>query len=208
MYKEFNNYLIYEDGRVFSLKSNKFLKGDIVAGYIQYTLYINGKGVRYKAHRLVAMMFLEMIEGKNVVNHIDGNKLNNHYTNLEWCDQYHNNKHARDTGLNNVSKSNSDRWKDEEFRKRTSKKMSESTKGLRVGRKNPSFRYAIMLGETEITRQELQQIIKRSMSNIDVLLRKSASGEIVPILEEHNIKVYDTKKSQQTIERVLYNDAV
>lgn len=208
MTKDYCGYLVYEDGRVFSTKSNKFLKGDNVGGYIQYTLCIEGKTVRLKAHRLVAMLFLERIEGKNVVNHIDGNKLNNHYSNLEWCDHYHNNKHARDMGLNNVSESNSKRWQDEDFRNKTSKKLSESMKGLRAGRKNPSFKYLILHNNKEISRQELQQIINRSMSNIDVLLRKSASGECVPILEENDIKVYDTKKSQLTIERVLHNEAV
>lgn len=66
---------------------------------------------RYRVHRLVALLFLDVPENYEelVVNHKDGNKLNNSYTNLEWCTYDYNNYHARVTGLNNVSKSNSDR---------------------------------------------------------------------------------------------------
>lgn len=195
MTKEYHGYLVHEDGKVFSTKTNKFLKGDNVRGYIQYTLHIDGKAIRIKAHRLVAMLFLNKVEGKDIVNHIDGNKLNNHYSNLEWCDHYHNNKHARENNLNNISESNALRWQDEDFRERTSRSISESKKGLQVGSKNPKFRYLILHNGEEITRQQVQQMINRSLSNIDVLLRRSANGEYVPLLEENNIEVYDTKKS-------------
>ena len=35
----------------------------------------------------------------DIVNHIDGNKMNNHYTNLEWCNISMNTQHAYDNGL-------------------------------------------------------------------------------------------------------------
>ena len=83
-YKQFFNYLIYENGDVYSNYTNKFLKRDITQfGYTQYTLSIaNGKRIRVKAHRLVGLLFLPIEPGKEnelVINHKDGNKLNNHY---------------------------------------------------------------------------------------------------------------------------------
>jgi len=48
---------------------------------------------------LVAFAYLDRIEGKDIVNHIDGNKLNNDYRNLEWCTYSENIKHAFRTGL-------------------------------------------------------------------------------------------------------------
>ena len=48
---------------------------------------------------LVGIYFVENNNGFNVLNHIDGNKLNNRYDNLEWCDQVHNMKEASRMGL-------------------------------------------------------------------------------------------------------------
>ena len=57
---------------------------------------------REVVHRLVAKAFVNNNNSDvfRVVNHIDGVKSNNVYTNLEWCDYSRNNQHAFDIGLN------------------------------------------------------------------------------------------------------------
>lgn len=58
---------------------------------------ILGKG--YLVHRLVGFEFIQNTESKPFINHIDGNKLNNHVSNLEWCTNMENMAHAKLTGL-------------------------------------------------------------------------------------------------------------
>lgn len=62
-------------------------------------LYINGNRKGHRVHRLVAEAFIEKIDGKDLVNHLDGNRLNNHVSNLEWCDQKRNMQHMYEYGL-------------------------------------------------------------------------------------------------------------
>lgn len=50
-------------------------------------------------HRLVILSFKENPSKKQTVNHIDGNKLNNHIENLEWATWSENSKHSFDIGL-------------------------------------------------------------------------------------------------------------
>lgn len=51
-------------------------------------------------HRLVAEIFVDGKTPYSIVNHLDGNKLNNKASNLEWCSSQRNNIHAYLLGLN------------------------------------------------------------------------------------------------------------
>ena len=57
------------------------------------------KSILVGIHRLVAYTFCTKLEGCDVVNHLDGNKRNNKYTNLEWTTPLGNTRHALRTGL-------------------------------------------------------------------------------------------------------------
>jgi len=66
-------------------------------GYLRVTLYPSGK--TYHVHRLVSEVFIEKPSDKDYVNHKDGNKMNNHVENLEWCTPKENFDHALREGL-------------------------------------------------------------------------------------------------------------
>jgi hypothetical protein len=62
------------------------------------------RGVNLRIHRLVAEAFIPNPSGLPMVNHIDGDKTNNHISNLEWCDKSHNERHAERMGLKNKAR--------------------------------------------------------------------------------------------------------
>ena len=96
--KNFENYEIYDDGKVFNTNTEKFLKGSISEnGYLYYRLSKNNKKTMFYAHRLVAEAFINNEGNLPVVNHKDGNKLNNNVKNLEWVNHSENTKHWHDT---------------------------------------------------------------------------------------------------------------
>lgn len=80
------------------------LKLPIKRGYYQIRLCKNGKRKCYQVHRLVANAFIENPNNFPQVNHKDENKLNNIYTNLEWCSVSYNNTYG--TRLDRVIKKN------------------------------------------------------------------------------------------------------
>lgn len=80
------NYLISEDGALFSTRTNKWLKPTKDKyGYLYYVFSINGKRYTRKAHRMVAQAFLPNPQNKPTVNHINGKRDDNRVCNLEWA---------------------------------------------------------------------------------------------------------------------------
>ena len=73
-------------------------------GYVVINLIANGKSRTFYLHKLVASHFIENDNAqlKSEINHIDGDKLNNKYWNLEWCTPSENKKHAYDSGLTKI----------------------------------------------------------------------------------------------------------
>lgn len=92
-------YLVSDVGEIFSnykRKSGVNLRGRISkkTGYLYVNLCINGEAKNKTIHRLVAKAFIPNPGNKPQVNHKDGDKQNNHFTNLEWCSNSENAKHA------------------------------------------------------------------------------------------------------------------
>lgn len=102
----FPGYFITEDGRVWSDKSNRFIKlFENKKGYLQVQLYYNGHRNHPYVHRLVAKAFVENPnpENYNQVNHINGIKHDNNFTNLEWCNGKINMRSFQSTQINSIT---------------------------------------------------------------------------------------------------------
>lgn len=95
-------YKISNHGRVLRLPktinnrvyNNSILKAYFSGDYLACSFLKNGERKILKIHRLVAIYFLDPVPGTDQVNHIDGVKTNNHYTNLEWVTCKQNMDHA------------------------------------------------------------------------------------------------------------------
>ena len=68
-------------------------------GYLRVGLLKNGKRKLLSIHRLVAEHFIPNPLNKPEVNHRDGNKENNHFSNLEWVTPAENTQHAESLRL-------------------------------------------------------------------------------------------------------------
>ena len=96
------DYMISDHGRVLSFKgkSKLILCTKIIGtGYETVSLLNKGICTDYNVHRLIAKAFIPNPKHLPQINHLDGNTMNNHVSNLEWCDAYTNTMHAIRTGL-------------------------------------------------------------------------------------------------------------
>lgn len=95
----FEDYKISEDGKIFAVKLNKYLKPfSNGLGYLAVKLRKNGQRKMQYIHRLVAQEYIASCVGLDI-NHKDGVKSNNTVSNLEVVTHKQNLKHAFDFGL-------------------------------------------------------------------------------------------------------------
>lgn len=95
--KNHPNYEVSNQGHVRNKRNGKVLKPQLNKKEGYYRVNLNNK--HYYIHRLVADTFFEGDHQKIDVNHIDGNRLNNNISNLEWCTRKENIRHAYINGL-------------------------------------------------------------------------------------------------------------
>ena len=104
------NYLIYEDGRVWSKNYNRFLKPYLnnTNGYYQIGFFNNNKRKAFSIHRLIALHYIPNPNNYETVDHIDRDKQNNNINNLRWASrtmQQSNRKVHSNTGEKHIYKS-------------------------------------------------------------------------------------------------------
>lgn len=115
-------YQVSNFGRIKSLSRNVYVNGhkrtlttkiiklsEDKGGYLYCCLHKEKIKKVVKVHRVVCQEFNRTPNGKEEVNHIDGNKKNNTPKNLEWCTRSYNMKHAFKNGLKNAKGINNTR---------------------------------------------------------------------------------------------------
>jgi hypothetical protein len=119
IFGDYNEYKLTEDARFFSMVNRKGRAGKIIvdywtektpcfkksdytgSGYLVVSATYNGMSVHY-LHRLMAQIFIkDKRDDQTQVNHIDGNRLNNHISNLEWSTPQENIENAKNRGAFN-----------------------------------------------------------------------------------------------------------
>ena len=132
-------YKISMDGTVVSIPRNgtsnveRIVKPTIgTNGYLKVSLRCSGKRYTRNIHRLIALTFIENPNKYPCVNHIDGNKLNNDISNLEWSTYSGNIQHAYDNGLTIPAKGEhrSNLTNDDVLRILTMKEKGETLKNI------------------------------------------------------------------------------
>ena len=93
--KRKKSVVLYSNNKV-AIYKERPLKKEISRGYHRVSFSEKNIVNRFLVHRLVAQHFIKNENKKKCVNHLDGNKFNNHYSNLEWCTHSENEKHSYD----------------------------------------------------------------------------------------------------------------
>ena len=95
-----DNFAISNKGNLKNIRNGRILKQTINSrGYYQCNVSQDGAKKSLRIHRLVGLLFVSNPENKPYINHIDGDKLNNDTSNLEWVTAKENDSHARKNGL-------------------------------------------------------------------------------------------------------------
>lgn len=100
--EQYDNFEVSSNGKLRNVKTGTVYKTTILkTGYAAVCISLGSRNKKknIKIHRAVAETFIDNPEGKPAINHIDGNKLNNDVSNLEWVTFSENTRHAVSHGL-------------------------------------------------------------------------------------------------------------
>jgi len=86
-------YFVTNDGKIFGVKGYQLKLNANSSGY--FNIYSSRLKKNLTVHRMVAELYVPNPLNKPYINHIDGNRLNNHYSNLEWVTQSENMIHCK-----------------------------------------------------------------------------------------------------------------
>lgn len=148
------DYFIHDTGFVESKRSGRILYINVKSnGYSYVCLWKNCKSKTMLVHRLVALHFIPNIDMKSEVNHIDGDKNNNHFLNLEWVTSSENKKHCYLSGL-----------------------------ASHLGEKNKQSKLSELdifeIRNSSLSRKEISVMYNISKSHVDRILRKESWSHI------------------------------
>lgn len=135
---ECGKYIVNSRGNVIK-QAIQQIKGKLSGYYYATMLAVDYRYFkRVAVHRLVAFTYLgePPTPHHKWVNHKDGNKANNHYTNLEWTTISENIQHAYNTGLKVSKKGEAHHLYGKEVSRETKSKMSQAKQGA----KHPKFK--------------------------------------------------------------------
>ena len=94
--QDYPNYIIYNNGDIFSKTKNKIITKDINKnGYVYSHLYKNSKQKTITNHKLVATHYIPNPHNYTDIDHIDSDKTNNNVNNLRWCNRTMNNEYKK-----------------------------------------------------------------------------------------------------------------
>ena len=172
-------YQVSNFGRVKSLDryvlrngNSLFVKGIVLSqlnngGYLAVRLCNSGKYKNYFVHRLVACAFVENLNNYTEVNHIDEDKHNNDFRNLEWCDRKYN--------VNYGSRAD---------------KFSNSMKGKLAGKNNPRYGKIGTMNGKHLTTEQKNKIRVQALGRIWVHKGKETKRIIKDELDKYMTNGY------------------
>lgn len=135
MNREIGNYMITNHGNIYNNTDNHLIAPQLKRGYLSVGLTDNKITKWRLVHRLLALYFIPNNTGLDFddlqVNHIDGNKLNNSLSNLEWVTPSENQIHAYENNLKIAKKGS-----ESNFAKITEEQAHMICKCIESGMKN------------------------------------------------------------------------
>jgi len=101
-FEDYENYIIFKTGKIFSLIRNRFLKPCNNRGYLVVNMTNSTKQTLLRVSRILGLLFVPNPENKPEVDHINNNSLDNRLVNLRWADSTEQ-KYNRGINRNNTS---------------------------------------------------------------------------------------------------------